>query len=134
MSHKSFISSLFDFSKQRNSFIASVLYQRYSWRNVDYKVCYSLDLVPSDFKNNRTDYFIEQIILRDVLGSLSNIHVVGVFYENTLREKCPYSKFFWSVFSRIWTEYGEILPYSVQMRENKDQKNSEYGHFSCSDS
>ena len=22
----------------------------------------------------------------------------------TLREKCPHSEFFWSVFSRIWTE------------------------------
>ena len=33
---------------------------------------------------------------------------------------------------RIWTEYGEILfisPYSVRMRENADQNNSEYGHF-----
>ena len=31
--------------------------------------------------------------------------------------------------SRIRTEYGEI----VQMRENTDQKNSEYGHFSRSE-
>ena len=34
--------------------------------------------------------------------------------------------------SRIRTEYGEILrisPYSVQMRENTDQNNSEYGQF-----
>ena len=33
--------------------------------------------------------------------------------------------FFWSVFSRIRTEYGEILrisPYSVRMRKNTDQK------------
>ena len=46
----------------------------------------------------------------------------------TRREKCPYSEFFWSVFSRIRIEYGEILrisPYSVWMRENTDQKNSE---------
>ena len=27
---------------------------------------------------------------------------------STLREKCPNNKFFWFVFSRIWTEYGEI--------------------------
>ena len=27
-----------------------------------------------------------------------------------------------------------ISPYSVQMRENADQNNSEYGHFSRSDS
>ena len=26
----------------------------------------------------------------------------------SLREKCPYLENFWSVFSRIWTEYGEI--------------------------
>ena len=48
---------------------------------------------------------------------------------------CPYSEFFWSVFSRIQTEYEEIFrifPYSVQMRENKDQKNSEYRHLSRS--
>ena len=32
--------------------------------------------------------------------------------------------FFWSVFSRICTEYGYLLrksPYSVRMRENADQ-------------
>ena len=48
-------------------------------------------------------------------------------------EKCPHSVFFWSVFSRIPTEYWEIRsisPYSVRMQENMDQKNSEYGHFS----
>ena len=49
----------------------------------------------------------------------------------TLREKCPYSELFWSVFSRIRIEYGEIRlsPYLVQMRENTEQNNSEYGHF-----
>ena len=26
-----------------------------------------------------------------------------------LRKKCPYSELFWSVFSRIRTEYGEYL-------------------------
>ena len=49
-----------------------------------------------------------------------------------LREKCSYSGLFWSAFSRIRTEYGElqiISPYSVQMRENADQNNPEYGHF-----
>ena len=41
----------------------------------------------------------------------------------SLREKCPYTELFWSAFSRIRTEYG------VEMRENADQNNSEYGHF-----
>ena len=43
-----------------------------------------------------------------------------------LSEKCPYWKLFWSVFFGIRTEY------LVRMRENTDQKNSEYGHFSRS--
>ena len=46
----------------------------------------------------------------------------------TLPEKRPYSEFFWYVFFRIWIEHEEILrisPYSVQMQENTDHKNSE---------
>ena len=52
--------------------------------------------------------------------------------QQTLRKNCPYSELFWSIFSRIWTEYGEILrisPCSVPIQENTDQNNSEYGHF-----
>ena len=47
-------------------------------------------------------------------------------------EKCPYSELLWFAFSRIRTEYGEIRsisPYSVEIRENADQNNSEYGNF-----
>ena len=44
--------------------------------------------------------------------------------------KCPYSECFWSLFLLIWTEYTSL--YSVWMRENADQKNSEYEHFSHS--
>ena len=50
------------------------------------------------------------------------------FMQYSLRKKCPYSELFWFVFSRIRTEFGEILrisPYSVQMRENADQNNFE---------
>ena len=49
-----------------------------------------------------------------------------------MREECPYLEYFWSVFSRIRTEYGEIVrisPYLVRMWENMDQKESEYGGF-----
>ena len=41
--------------------------------------------------------------------------------------------FFWSVFSRIQTEYWQIVrisPYSVRMRGNTDQKNSLFGYLS----
>ena len=51
-----------------------------------------------------------------------------------LRKKCPYSELFWSTFSRIRTEYGEICisSYLVRMRENADQNNFKYRRFSCS--
>ena len=51
-----------------------------------------------------------------------------------LRKRCPYLELFWSTFFHIRSEYGEIWsisPYSAQMRENADQNNSEYSHFSC---
>ena len=53
----------------------------------------------------------------------------------TLRNKCPYSELFWSAISRIQIECGEkriIYPYSLRMRENADQNNSDYGHLSDS--
>ena len=53
------------------------------------------------------------------------------------------SKFwvFWSVYSRIRTEYRDLLcvyllcksPYSVQIQQNTDQKNSEFADFSYCD-
>ena len=54
-----------------------------------------------------------------------------------MRENTTYSGFFRSAFSRLWTEYGDILrisPYSVRMRENTDQNNSKYGNISDSES
>ena len=52
--------------------------------------------------------------------------------ELSLRKYCLYSELFWFAFSRTRTEYRTILcisPYSVQMRENANQNNSEYGHL-----
>ena len=47
------------------------------------------------------------------------------YNKKKLREKCPYAEFFWSIFSCILPEYGEILgitPYSVRMREKNGQE------------
>ena len=66
-----------------------------------------------------------------------NLQLMRIFCARyPLRDKCLYSELFWSVFSRIRTEYGEILrisPYLVRMRENTDQNDSEYEHFLRSD-
>ena len=63
-------------------------------------------------------------------NKLFSVGVSGL--KVTLPDKCPYLDLFWSAFSCIRTEYGEILRislYSVRMRENADQNNSEYVHF-----
>ena len=57
----------------------------------------------------------------------------------TVQKVPKYGFFFWSVFSRIWTEYRDLFcdsPYPVQIRKNKDQKKLSIGtlftqRFSC---
>ena len=50
------------------------------------------------------------------------------FHHSTippLRKKCPYSEFFWSVYSHIRSEYGDLrskYPYSLQMRKIRTRK------------
>ena len=59
------------------------------------------------------ELFTSKIQVRAVFRIVSNIyHCV---------KSVQIWSFFWSVFSRIWTEYG-ISPYSVRMRQNTDQK------------
>ena len=64
---------------------------------------------------------------------VATTHLLGKNWEMTWQlEKRPYSEFLRSMFCYIWSEYREIFrifPYSVQMRENTDQKNSKHGHF-----
>ena len=42
---------------------------------------------------------------------------VIIIQPSPLREKCPYSEFFWSVFSHIQTEYGDA-PYLSVFKPN----------------
>ena len=58
----------------------------------------------------------------DKIREVKKVKIVEVRID-ALHKMCPYSELFWSVSSRIWTEYGEILhisSYSVRMRENTD--------------
>ena len=88
-------------------------------------------------------YFLDRTLF-DLLASCSllshsdYIYLVKLLLQQlqlvwlSLPKKCPYSELFCSTFSRIRTEYGEILrisPCSAQMRENVEQNNSEYRHF-----
>ena len=38
---------------------------------------------------------------------IKSVHVKSITHI-ALRKKYPYSELFWSAFSHIWTEYGEI--------------------------
>ena len=67
-----------------------------------------------------------------MLDRVLNTPLEVLTFTKPLREKSPYSELFWSAFPGMWTEYEEALrisPYSVRMRENADQNNSEYGRF-----
>ena len=79
------------------------------------------------------DWDLIDEILQFSLNFIGNTSVCFLTtWRISLRENCPYSELFWSAFSRIWTEYGEVLhisPYSVRTQENANQNNSEYGRF-----
>ena len=51
----------------------------------------------------------------------------------SLRKTCPYSAFFWSVFSDIWTEYGDLLFDSAVILENLDQRKPLFWYILDSD-
>ena len=48
--------------------------------------------------------------------------------SRSLPEICPYSEFFWSIFSCIWTEYGEILHLFVFSRNARKTPNMDTFH------
>ena len=88
-------------------------------------------------------------LFQKALNNISNIYLQDVFkiekksiseaFNKSVAFKLSVKivlELFWSAFSRIRTKYREILrisPYSVQMRENVDQNNSEYRNFLRSD-
>ena len=87
---------------------------------------------------SQSSRFAKQLSLIEPLKALQVSFFFKYFFylcwmkELSLRKECPYSKLFWSVFSSIRTDHGEILrifPYSVRMRGNMDHNNSEYGLF-----
>ena len=85
-------------------------------------------------------------ILAEYYKIIESIEIMQTFVQNgltvtALREKCSNTEFFWSVFSRIRTEYGDLLRkslYCVNLRiqseygKMRTRKNLVFGHFSNS--
>ena len=69
------------------------------------------------------------LLLYSLYDCIFNGKLHFFLYSVTLRKNCPCSEFFWSAFSHIWTEPGDLQSYSVRMWENADRKNSKYRHF-----
>ena len=65
---------------------------------------------------------ITRFFLHMFRRSLCNFHSIISTAKKSLREKCPNTEFL----------LVRIFPYSVQMRENRDQKNSVFRQFSRS--
>ena len=98
------------------------------------KTCFSANWCLFFSKTGKASVSHENHSIPDLYGwyDIDNLKKQIKFLLLTLSEKCSYSELFWSIFSRIRTEYRETLrtcPYSVQMWENTDQNYSKYGSF-----
>ena len=75
--------------------------------------CYCLHYFPLHWIHNQIRH-LHHIQMRNfhLIKKKHFISIVQLSITSTLalslREKCPYSEFLWSTFSRIRTEYGEI--------------------------
>ena len=92
--------------------------------------------------------FLPQSLLGPFLNTLSQLATLSkeIHYEyfffwsfhsvnSNFKKIVCILQFFCSVFPGIRNEYGDIrsiFSYSFQMRQNRDQRKSEYGHFSRS--
>ena len=105
-----------DSNKSSSSFIPVLFYNSSSQKRLIFSKLFLLINFNSKSSSAgvRTDQWYKYIPISGVTTS-----------NTTLREKCPYSDFFYSVFSCIRTRYTVI----VQMRENSSKKNSEYGYL-----
>ena len=74
------------------------------------------------------------ILIKSVGATWYALHLETLQQLITLRKKCPCWELFWSLFSRMWTEYGEIrniFLYSVRIRENADQSTGKSTGVTC---
>ena len=79
--------------------------------------------------HDSTDSFTNQFWFKSTMCFAKSSQTLS---RLTLHEKCLYSDFFWSAFSRIRIEHGDLLckfSYLDRIRENTDQKNSEFEHL-----
>ena len=111
----------------------------FSYFRSNIKIRYFIVLFMKIIKNNSNIYFISTLweisngIFDTIFFTLKS-HKQRQWFVDVLQNMCfektfefsqenteLFDELLWSVFSLIWTEYGEI-PYSVRMQENTNQK------------
>ena len=69
-----------------------------------------LDVICVSYLSHQLIFKSAPSLCRKGKVATGNLHYFFKMLNNYwLRKKCPFSKFFWSVFSRIWTENGDLL-------------------------
>ena len=63
-----------------------------------------MNLIKHIFKSYKTNWLEEVFVIEDLNGGEDFNDGAKTFYEQELCEKCLYSEFYWSAFSRIQTE------------------------------
>ena len=97
-------------------------------RNKINKECKNQDRKQGGKDQESKSRCIVKLASNNLYGKVFHKRYVGSWQGSPLRQKCPYLKFFWSMFSQIWTKLCKSS-YSVRMWENADHKNFEYEHF-----
>ena len=109
-----------------HNFLCQIIYSDF----FSYSSCYTWDSLLTfliSFSSWHTYYFLTihlRVHIFKIFCQFSLLlQLPSVLFNFALHKKCPYSELFWSLFSRIRTEYAEIRsisPCSVRMRENMD--------------
>ena len=85
----------------------------------------------SIWKNLKSLFQIKRVIQVTCMLIFDHIYRIldHFFSKLPLREKCPYLELFWSAFSRIWTEYGEIRSIRSECRKMRTRITSNTNTF-----
>ena len=78
------------------------------------------------------NWLIKQVRLDRCKGFSSRFLGLYIQITDHCAKNANIWRFFWSVFSRIWTKYGYLLhksPHLVRIRENTDQKKLRFSIF-----
>ena len=85
------------------------MYQAYTWATFEAQFMKKLSNTEAELKKAlviKKAFTLKIHLSADLETYLEQLVKDKSLKTPALRKKCPYSELFWSLFSRIWTEYG----------------------------